>query len=332
MRSFNAVITGVGGYVPDKIITNEDICKLVDTSDEWIMSRTGIKERRKLDIPGAGSSYMGTKAVQELLEKTGTNPLDIEVVICSTNTPDFILPATATLIVENCGLKNAYGWDLGAACSGFIFALTQGAALIEAGRYKKVIVVASEAMTTVTNYNDRTTCALFGDGSAAVLLEPTTEPYGVIDSVHYTDGSGLSNLLIKAGGSAKPASHESVDNEEHFIFQEGQAVFKAAVTRLVEASEEIKRRNDLKPEDVTWVVPHQANMRIIDAIVRYMKVPLENVMVNIHNYGNTSSATIPICLWEWESKLRKGDVLILSAFGAGFSWGSIYLKWGYDSK
>jgi len=240
MRSFNAVITGVGGYVPDKIITNEDICKLVDTSDEWITSRTGIKERRKLDIPGAGSSYMGTKAVQELLEKTGTNPLDIEVVICSTNTPDFILPATATLIVENCGLKNAYGWDLGAACSGFIFALTQGAALIEAGRYKKVIVVASEAMTTVTNYNDRTTCALFGDGSAAVLLEPTTEPYGVIDSVHYTDGSGLSNLLIKAGGSAKPASHESVDNEEHFIFQEGQAVFKAAVTRLVEASEEIK--------------------------------------------------------------------------------------------
>jgi len=332
MRNFNAVITGVGGYVPEKIITNADICKLVDTSDEWITSRTGIKERRKLDISGVGTSYMGTKAVQELLEKTGTNPLDIEMVICSTNTPDYILPAVATMIVENCGLKNAYGWDLGAACSGFIFALTQGAALIEAGRYKKVIVVAAEAMTTVTNYNDRTTCALFGDGAAAVLLEPTTESYGVIDSAHYTDGSGLPNLHIKAGGSAKPASHESVDNEEHFIYQEGQAVFKAAVTRLVEASEEIKKRNNLAPEDVTWVVPHQANMRIIDAIVRYMKVPLEKVMVNIQKYGNTSSATIPICLWEWESKLRKGDVLILSAFGAGFSWGSVYLKWGYDPK
>lgn len=332
MRNFNAVITGVGGYVPEKVITNEDICKLVDTSDEWITTRTGIKERRKLDIPGVGTSYMGTKAVQELLEKTGTNPLDIEVVICSTNTPDYVLPAAATMIVENCGLKHAYGWDLGAACSGFIFALTQGAALIEAGRYKKVIVVAAEAMTTVTNYNDRTTCALFGDGAAAVLLEPTTEAYGVIDSVHYTDGSGLPNLHMKAGGSARPASHETVDNEEHYIYQEGQAVFKAAVTRLVEASKEIKRRNNITPEEVTWVVPHQANMRIIDAIVRYMKVPIEKVMVNIHKYGNTSSATIPICLWEWESKLRKGDVLILSAFGAGFSWGSIYLKWGYDPK
>lgn len=332
MRNINAVITGVGGFVPEKVITNEDITKLVDTSDEWITTRTGIKERRKLDVPGAGSSYMGTKAVQEILQKTGVDPLEIDLVICSTNTPDYILPAVATMIVENCGFKNAYGWDLGAACSGFIFALTQASALIEAGRYKKVIVVAAEAMTTVTNYNDRTTCALFGDGAAAVLLEPTTEPYGVIDSVHHTDGSGLSNLLIKAGGSAKPASHESVDNEEHFIYQEGQAVFKAAVSRLVEASQEVQRRNNLNPEDVTWVVPHQANMRIIDAIVRYMKVPMENVMVNIHKYGNTSSATIPICLWEWESKLRKGDVLILSAFGAGFSWGSVYLKWGYDPK
>lgn len=332
MRNFNAVITGIGGYVPETIITNEDICKLVETSDEWITSRTGIKERRKLDIPGAGASYMGTKAVQELLEKTGVDPLEIDLVICSTNTPDYILPAVATMIVENCGLKNAYGWDLGAACSGFIFSLTQGAALIEAERYKKVIVVSAEAMTTVTNYNDRTTCALFGDGAAAVLLEPTTENYGVIDSVHHTDGTGLSNLHIKAGGSAKPANHDSVDNEEHYIYQEGQVVFKSAVSRLVEASEEIQKRNNLKPEDVTWVVPHQANMRIIDAVVRYMKVPMENVMVNIQKYGNTSSATIPICLWEWESKLRKGDVLILSAFGAGFSWGSVYLKWGYDPK
>lgn len=332
MRNFNAVITAVGGYVPDTIITNEDITKLVDTSDEWITSRTGIKERRKLDIPGAGASYMGTKAVQEILDKSGVDPREIDLVICSTNTPDYILPAVATQIVENCGMKNAYGWDLGAACSGFIFALTQGAALIEAGRYKKVIVVAAEAMTTVTNYKDRTTCALFGDGAAGVLLEPTRENYGVIDSVHHTDGTGLSNLHIKAGGSAKPASHDSIDNDEHYIYQEGQVVFKTAVTRLVEASEEIQRRNNIAPEDVTWVVPHQANMRIIDAIVRYMKVPMENVMVNIQKYGNTSSATIPLCLWEWESKLRKGDILILSAFGAGFSWGSVYLKWGYDPK
>jgi 3-oxoacyl-[acyl-carrier-protein] synthase III len=332
MSNFNAVITGVGGYVPEAVITNEDICKLVDSSDEWIVTRTGIRERRKLDIPGAGSSYMGAKAVQELLEKTGTDPMEIEVVICSTNSPDYVLPATAVLIAEKCGLKKAYGWDLTAACSGFIFALTQGAALIESGRYKKVIVVSAEKMTAITNYNDRTTCPLFGDGAAAVLLEPTTKPYGVIDYVHHSDGSGLSNLHMKAGGSVRPACHESIDNDEHFIYQEGQVVFKTAVNRLVEASEEIKERNHLTPDDVTWVVPHQANMRIIDAIVRYMKVPMEKVMVNIEKYGNTSSATIPLCLWEWESKLHKGDVLILSAFGAGFSWGGLYLKWGYDPK
>ena len=326
------MITGVGGYVPDGVITNEDICNLVETTDEWIVSRTGIKERRKLDIPNEGASYLGIKAVQELLDKTGINPLDVDLVICATSTPDFILPATAVLIAEKCGLKNAYGWDLSAACSGFIFALTQGAAMIESGRYKKVIVVSAEMMTVVTNYDDRTTCPLFGDGASAVMLEPTTEDLGVIDSVHHSDGSGLSALHIKAGGSVKPSCHESIDNHEHYIYQEGQIVFKTAVTKLVEVSEEIKERNNLTAETVDWVVPHQANMRIIDAIVRYMNVPMEKVMVNIAKYGNTSSSTIPLCLWEWESKLKKGDNLILAAFGAGFSWGGVYLKWGYDPK
>jgi 3-oxoacyl-[acyl-carrier-protein] synthase III len=331
MRNFNAVITGVGGYVPETIVTNEDICKLVDTSDEWIVTRTGIKERRKL-ADNVGTSFMGAKAVLELLQKTGTNPLDVEAVICSTNTPDHVLPAAATMIAEKCGLKNAFGYDLGAACSGFIFALSTGAAFIEAGRFKKVIVVAAEKMTSITNYKDRTTCPLFGDGAAAVLLEPTTEDYGVIDSVMHTDGSGFPNLYMKAGGSVRPSSHESIDNQEHFVYQEGQAVFKTAVTRLIEACEEMKERNHINPEDVTWVVPHQANMRIIDAIVRFMNIPIERVMVNIQKYGNTSSASIPICLWEYESQLKKGDVLILSAFGAGFSWGGLYLKWGYDPK
>jgi 3-oxoacyl-[acyl-carrier-protein] synthase-3 len=332
MRNFNAIITGVGGYVPEKIVTNDDICKLVDSSDEWILTRTGIRERRKLDVPGAGSSYMGTKAVRELLEKTGIDPMEVEVVICATNSPDHVLPANAVLIAENCGMKNAYGWDLGAACSGFIFALTQGASLIESGRYKKVVVVASEKMSSVTNVTDRTTLPLFGDGAAAVLLEPSAEELGVIDSVHHSDGSGLKHLQIKAGGSVKPASHETVNHHEHTIYQEGQVVFKTAVTKLVEASEEIQARNGLTPEQVTWMVPHQANMRIIDAIVRNMKIPMEKVMVNIQKYGNTSACTIPLCLWEWESKLKKGDVLILSAFGAGFSWGSVYLKWAYDPK
>ena len=332
MRNFNAVITGVGGYVPDKIVTNDDICKLVDTSDEWITTRTGIKERRMLDGKNTGASFMGVKAVKELLKKTGTKPEEVDAIICSTSTPDYILPATATLIAEKCGIKNAFAYDLSAACSGFIFALVSAAGLIESGRYKKVVVVAAEKMTSITNYEDRATCPLFGDAAAAVMLEPTTEDVGLIDAVMHTDGSGFSNLHMKAGGSVNPASHETIDRREHFVYQEGQAVFKMAVTKLVESCEEMKIRNHLSSEDVTWVVPHQANMRIIDAIVRHMQVPIEKVMVNIQKYGNTSSASIPVCLWEWEEKLKKGDVLILSAFGAGFSWGGIYLKWGYDSK
>jgi 3-oxoacyl-[acyl-carrier-protein] synthase III len=332
MRNYNAVITGVGGYIPEKVVTNDDICKLVDTSDEWITTRTGIRERRKLDGDNVGASVMGVKAVMQLLQKTETKPEEVDAVICSTSTPDYVFPATATIIAEKCGIKNAFAYDLSAACSGFIFALLNAAGLVESGRYKKVIVVATEKMTSITNYEDRTTCPLFGDGSAAILFEPTIENVGFLDAVMHTDGSGFSHLHMKAGGSVYPCSHETVDRREHFVYQEGRAVFKMAVTKLVEACEEIKERNNLSAEDVTWVVPHQANMRIIDAIVRQMDVPMEKVMVNIEKYGNTSSASIPICLWEWEDKLRKGDTLILSAFGAGFSWGGIYLKWGYDPK
>lgn len=332
MRDINAVITGVGGYVPKKIVTNEDICKMVDTSDEWIVTRTGIKERRMLEGEKTGASYMGVKAVDELLLKTGTNPEEIEAIVCSTSTPDYIFPATASIIAHKCGLKNAFAYDISVACSGFIFALVNASGLIESGRYKKVIVVAAEKMTSIVDYTDRATCPLFGDGAAAVLLEPTTEDVGMIDGVLHTDGSGFSYLHMKAGGSVNPASYETIDNHEHYVYQEGRAVFKMAVNKLVEACEEIKTRNNLTAEDVTWVVPHQANLRIIDAVVRQMDISMDHVMVNIQKYGNTSSASIPICLWEWEKRLRKGDILILSAFGAGFSWGGVYLKWGYNYK
>ncbi|MDP4276647.1 MAG: beta-ketoacyl-ACP synthase III [Bacteroidota bacterium] len=332
MRNLNAAITGIGGYVPESILTNEDITKLVDTTDEWITSRTGIKERRILKEKHAGSSYMGTKAVEELLKKTHVDPSEIDALICSTTTGDYILPSTASIIAENCGIKNSFAYDLSAACSGFLFGLVNGATFVESGRYKKVIVVSTEKMSGVTNYTDRTTCPLFGDGAAAVLLEPTTENYGLIDSVLHTDGSGFPHLHIKAGGTAFPATNETIAKHQHAVYQEGQAVFKAAVSRLVEASEEIRDRNNLKVEDITWVVPHQANMRIIDAVMRTMKMPIEQAMINIEKYGNTSSASIPICLWEWEDKLKKGDLLVMSAFGAGFTWGSVLLKWAYTKE
>lgn len=329
MRTYNAIITGVAGYVPDDVLTNEEITKLVDTSDEWITTRTGIKERRILKDPTLGASYMGAKAVQQLLERTNTKPEDVDAVICSTTTPDYPFPSTASIIAEKCGIRNAFAYDLAAACSGFLFSLVNGATFVESGRFKKVIVVAAEKMSSITDYQDRATCPLFGDGAACVMLEPSTEPYGLIDSVLHTDGSGFSFLHMKAGGSANPISHEAIDQRKIYVYQEGQQVFKAATAKLVEASEEMKRRNHLTADDVTWVVPHQANMRIIDSVTRTMKVPMEKVMVNIHKYGNTSSASIPICLWEYESQLKKGDVLIMSAFGAGFSWGSVYLKWAY---
>lgn len=329
MRTINAIITGVGGYVPDAILTNEDLTKLVDTSDEWITTRTGIKERRILKDPTLGASYMGSKAIQQLLEKTNTKPEEVDAIICSTTTPDYIFPSTASIMAENCGIRNAFAYDLSAACSGFLFGLVNGATFVESGRYKKVIVVSTEKMSSITDYTDRATCPLFGDGAACVMLEPSNEDLGLIDSVLHTDGSGFPYLHIKAGGSANPITHEAIDNRHTYIYQEGQQVFKAATSKLVEASEEMKSRNNLTADDVTWVVPHQANMRIIDSITRTMKVPMEKVMVNIQKYGNTSSASIPICLWEFESKLKKGDVLIMSAFGAGFSWGSVYLKWAY---
>lgn len=329
MRNFNAIITGVGGYVPDGVITNEDLTKLVETSDEWITTRTGIKERRVLKDEKLGASYMGVKAVQELLVKTNTKPEEVDAIICSTTTPDYIFPSTASIIAEQCGIKNAFAYDLAAACSGFLFGLVNGATFVESGRFKKVIVVAAEKMTYITDYTDRTTCALFGDGAGCVMLEPGNKELGLIDSVLHTDGSGLPYLHMKAGGSANPATHETIDKHEHFIYQEGQTVFKAAVTKMVEASEEMKVRNNIDAEDVNWVIPHQANLRIIDAIARTMRVPAEKVVVNIHKYGNTSSASIPICLWEYEKQFKKGDVMIMSAFGAGFSWGSVYLKWAY---
>ncbi|MDD2797981.1 MAG: ketoacyl-ACP synthase III [Bacteroidales bacterium] len=332
MKDLNAVITGVASYVPDYILDNNEISTMVDTTDEWIMSRIGIKERRILKEEGVGSSYMGVRAVKSLLEKTATKPEEIELIICSTSTPDFTFPSTAAMIAEGNGIKNAFAYDLSAACSGFLFALETATAFIKAGRYKKVIVVAAEKMSSITNYTDRTTCPLFGDASAAVLVEPTEEHFGVLDSILCTDGVGIPNLQLKAGGSACPASHDTVDNNLHTVYQEGQVVFKYAVSRMSDVSAEIMERNQLTHDDIAWFVPHQANMRIIDAAANRMGLEKEKVMINIQKYGNTSAATLPLCLSEWEPQLKKGDNIILSAFGAGFTWGAIYLKWGYDGK
>lgn len=332
MKELNAVITGVGSYVPDYILDNEELAKMVDTTDEWIMTRIGIKERRILKEEGAGSSYMGARAVKQLLEKTATKPEDVELIICSTSTPDHIFPSTASIIGEQNGIKNAFAYDLSAACSGFIFALETATAFIKSGKYKKIIVVAAEKMSSITNYTDRTTCPLFGDASAAVLVEPTEEKIGVMDAILRTDGIGYSNLQMKAGGSVRPADHETVDQNMHTVYQEGQVVFKHAVSNMSDVSAEIMEKNNLTHEDIAWFVPHQANLRIIDAAANRMGLSKEKVMINIQKYGNTSAATLPLCLAEWEPQLKKGDNIILSAFGAGFTWGAIYLKWGYDGK
>jgi 3-oxoacyl-[acyl-carrier-protein] synthase-3 len=332
MKELNAVITGVAAYVPDYILDNEEISRMVDTTDEWIMTRIGIKERRILKEEGAGSSYMGVRAVKSLLEKTKAKPEEIELIICATSTPDYTFPSTAAMIAEGNGIKNAFAYDISAACSGFLFALETATAFIKAGRYKKIIVVAAEKMSAITNYNDRTTCPLFGDASGAVLVEPTEEKFGVLDSILCTDGVGIPNLQLKAGGSACPASHETVDNNLHTVYQEGQVVFKYAVSRMADVSAEIMERNNMTHDDISWFVPHQANLRIIDAAANRMELEREKVMINIHKYGNTSAATLPLCLAEWEPKLKKGDNIILSAFGAGFTWGAIYLKWGYNGK
>jgi len=323
-----AAITAVGAYVPEGILTNEDLSKIVDTTDEWIMTRVGIKERRVLE-KGKGTSFMGAEAVKKVLAKSNTKPEEVEAIIFATTTPDYIFPSTAAMTAEACGLKNALGFDIQAACSGFIYALEIGSNFIRSGQYKKVIVAAGDKMTSIANYKDRTTCPLFGDAAGAVMLEPTTEEVGVMDSILHVDGSGKNNLHMYGGGSVYPASYETVDKDMHYVYQEGQVVFKHAVSKMADVSVEIMERNGLTRDTVDWLVPHQANIRIIEAVGNRMGLSSDKVMINIQKYGNTSAGTIPLCLYEWEPKLKKGDNLILAAFGGGFTWGAVYLKWAY---
>ncbi|NIJ55542.1 beta-ketoacyl-ACP synthase III [Dyadobacter arcticus] len=330
MTHIKASITGIQGYVPDYVLTNAELETMVATNDEWIVSRTGIKERRILKGEGLGSSHMGAEAVKGLLEKTNTSPKEIDLLICATTTPDFVFPCTANLICDMVGIRNVGSFDIQAACSGFLYALTLGSQFIETGKYKKVIVVGSDKMSAIVDYTDRKTCILFGDGAGAVLLEADTEGYGIIDSLIKSDGAGYPYLNQKAGGSRYPPSHETIDNRLHYVYQDGAQVFKFAVTNMADVSAEIMERNGLKGSDVAWLVPHQANRRIIEATANRMNVGMDKVMVNIQKYGNTTAATIPLCLWDYESQLKKGDNLILAAFGGGFTWGSIYLKWAYQ--
>lgn len=327
MEKITAAITGVQGYVPDYIMTNEELSTIVDTSDEWITSRTGIKERRIMK--DGASSDMAAASVAQLLEKKGIDPLEIDLVIIGTVTPDYPFPSTANVVCDKVGMKNAWGYDLIAACSGFIYALSTGAQFIETGRYKKVIVIGVDKMTSILDYQDRTTCVIFGDGAGAVLLEPNEEGNGIIDFILRSDGSGRQYLIQPAGGSVNPPSHQTVEDRMHFVKQEGKQVFKFAVTNMAEVSAEIMEKNNLTSEDVDWLVPHQANLRIIDATANRMGLPQEKVMINIQKYGNTTAGTLPLCLWDYESQLKKGDTLILSAFGGGFTWGAVYLKWAY---
>jgi 3-oxoacyl-[acyl-carrier-protein] synthase III len=331
MAKIRAAITGVGAFLPEYRLNNQELSTMVETSDEWIMQRIGIKERRILKGEGKATSDMGAEAVKELLNKTATKADEVDLLICATITPDMPFPATANIIAHKADIHNAWSFDLNAACSGFIFALATAAQFIESGRYRKVIVVGADKMSAITNYKDRTTCPLFGDAGTAVLLEPTIEELGVMDYIHHVDGLGRHHLHMKAGGSLKPASYETVANDEHFVYQEGQTVFKYAVTGMADVAAEIMKRHHLLPQDIAWLVPHQANMRIIDATARRMGVSKDKVMINIEKYGNTTAATIPLCLWDFEKQLKKGDNVILAAFGAGFTWGSIYLKWAYNS-
>ena len=332
MKKIKAAITGVQGYVPDYILTNKELETIVDTNDEWIISRTGIKERRILKGKGKGTSVLGVEAVKGLLKKTKIKAKEVDLIICATATPDMIFPSTACIIADKVGASNAFAYDLMAACSGFLYAISTASKFIETGTYKKVIVVGADKMSSIVDYQDRATCIIFGDGAGAVMLEQSKEGLGVQDAILKSDGSGSEFLHMKAGGSAKPASHATVDAREHHVWQDGQTVFKSAVTSMADVSEEIMKRNSLSPEDVAWLVPHQANQRIIDATAKRMGVGKEKVMINIEKYGNTTNGTIPLCLWEWENQLKKGDNLILAAFGGGFTWGSIYLKWAYDSN
>lgn len=332
MNKIRAAITGIDAFLPEYRLTNNELSQMVDTSDEWIMQRIGIKERRILKEKGKATSDMGAEAVKSLLKKTNTAPEDIELLICATITPDMHFPATSNLISYKTGLVNAYSFDISAACSGFIFGLETIAQFVESGNYKKVILVGADMMSAITDYTDRTTCPLFGDAAVAVLLEPTSEELGVIDSILHVDGSGSKYLHMKSGGSLNPPTHQTVANREHFVYQEGQTVFKFAVSNMADSAVEMMKKHGLTSKSLAYLVPHQANMRIITATAKRMGLEPEKVMVNIERYGNTTAATIPLCLWEWEDKLKKGDDLILAAFGGGFTWGSVYLKWAYNSN
>ena len=332
MEKINAVITGVGGYVPDYVLTNEELSRMVDTTDEWIMTRIGVKERRILNEEGLGTSYMARKAAKQLMQKTGVHPDEIDAVIVCTSTPDYHFPSTASILCDKLGLKNAFAFDLQAACCGFLYGLEVAGSLVASGRHKKVILVGADKMSSMVDYSERATCPIFGDGAAAVLMEPTTEDYGIMDTILRTDGKGLPVLHMKAGGSVCTPSYFTVDHKMHYIYQEGRTVFKYAVSNMSEITATIAEKNGLTKENINWVIPHQANMRIIDAVASRLEVPMEKVMVNIQRYGNTSAGTLPLCLWDYERKLKKGDNLIFTAFGAGFTYGAVYVKWGYDGK
>ncbi|HRH48318.1 MAG TPA: beta-ketoacyl-ACP synthase III [Panacibacter sp.] len=331
MSKITAAITAVGGYVPEYRLTNAELEKMVDTNDEWIRTRTGISERRILKGEGLGTSDLAVPAIQEILRKKNLEATDIDCIICGTVTPDMLFPSTANIISDKLGATNAWSFDVSAACSGFLYALSTGAMFIESGKYKKIIVVGADKMSSIVDYTDRATCIIFGDGAGAVLLEPSVDDTGILDSILRSDGSGRHYLYQKAGGSVKPASLETVTNKEHFVYQEGKAVFKFAVKGMADVSAEIMERNNLGSDDVAWLVPHQANLRIIDATAHRMGLSTEKVMINIEKYGNTTAGTIPLCLWEWEPRLKKGDNIVLSAFGGGFTWGAIWIKWSYDT-
>lgn len=332
MSKIRAAITGVGGYVPDYILTNKELEKMVETTDEWITSRTGIKERRILKGENQGVSVMAIEAVKDLLTKTKTKPEEIDLIIFATITADMTFPASANIVATAVGATNAFSYDMGAACSGFIYGLTTGASFIEAGRYKKVIVIGGDKMSAILDYTDRTTCIIFGDGAGCVLLEPTTEEVGVMDYMLRSDGSGETFLHMKAGGSRVPASHESVDKRLHYVYQEGSSVYKFAVTNMADVAAQVAERNHLNKDNINWLVPHQANKRIIDATAARVGIAEEKVMMNIERYGNTTGGTIPLLLWDYEKQLKKGDNLLIAAFGGGFTWGSVYVKWAYDPK
>ncbi|OKS88840.1 beta-ketoacyl-ACP synthase III [Mucilaginibacter polytrichastri] len=329
MQKIYAAITAVNGYVPEYVLTNQELEAMVDTNDEWITSRTGIKERRILKGEGLATSDLAVPAVNGLLEKRGIRAEEIELIIFCTTTPDMPFPATANILADKIGATNAWGYDLNAACSGFLFGLATGASFIESGRYKKVLVVGGDKMSSIVNYKDRATCIIFGDGCGCALLEPNEEGLGIQDSVLKSEGSGRNFLNMKAGGSLKPASHATVDADEHYAYQEGRTVFKFAVTNMSDVAAEIMERNNLVADDIAWLVPHQANKRIIDATANRMGISADKVIINIERFGNTTNGTIPLCLWEWENKFKKGDNLVLAAFGGGFTWGSMYIKWAY---